>query len=187
MSAPALPGVVLWTWFKGRSTPIVPGETGAEDLAVLVPLAEPVSAGKPPIAPVLVSSLELVVGDGGAGGASVQAGSGWRITRAGGGAGGGDVWGSRAVVELEWPSLTEAEWATLGDWMLDNAVLGGSGGSLNAMTIDVDGEDLPGHEVEVRAIDVPANVETLLERLPGVAGGSEGVYRFGPLRCEEVL
>jgi hypothetical protein len=172
----AIPGVVLATWFKGRGAAIVPGETGAEDLAALVPLGEPVSAGRPPIAPSLVASLELAIGDGA--GVSVQAGSGWRITRAG-----STEWGGRVIVELEWPSLTQEEWDQLRDWMLTQSVLGGTGGTLRAMTIAIDGEDLAGHDVEVRAIEVPAVIETLLDRVEG----RTGIYKFGPIRCEEVL
>lgn len=174
---PLAPGVSLWTFFKGRGEPIVLGSTGAEDLVPLVPLVEPVSAGRPPVMPMLVSSIEVPIGA-----ASVQGGSGWRRTAPAPGVGVG-LWGGRVVIDVEWPILEQDQLDVLLAYLQDEVGLGGKGGTLRAMTIDVDGEDNTGSAVEVRAIEVPEDVMELVERVCGRVG----IYRVGPLRCEEVL
>lgn len=169
------PAVVFWPFFKGRQDAIVPGATGAEDLAVLVDLVEPVNVGRPPVTPAMPTALEVPIGA-----ASVQAGSGWRCTRPGES---GTQWGGRVIVDVEWPVNSQGEMDTLREWLLGELVIGGSGGSLNSFVINVDGEDNMDSAVEIRAIDVPDGIEQLLERLYDF----NGIFRFGPLRCEEVL
>lgn len=169
------PGVQLRPFFQsaGRQPALVPGSSGAEDLAVLVPLTGPISAGRPPIPPQLVSLLEVSMQP-----ATSAAGSGWRVSRAR-----SEHWNQGVSVELEWPLLTSAQRDELLAFLRDQVGLDGPGGALRAITIDVDGADVPDSAVDLLIVDVPDGVDTLLERV----AGTDGLYRFGPVRAVEVL
>lgn len=165
-------------FFKGRdplvlSGEALPGATGAEDLVALAPIFEPISAGRPPVAPDLVTELELPLI-----GAAAPVQSGWRVTRSS-----GTLWGGRVVVDVQWTGLEEDEWALLRPWLVDVLGLGGDGGSELAFTIDVDGEDVTDSQVEVRAVGLAGDAETLLSPV----SDEDGLYSFVLGRCEEVL
>ena len=181
------PAVQFRPFFReARSSPVVPGSAGAEDLVLLVPAGGIISAGKPPIAPALVSVLEVSLAP-----EASPVSSGHRVTRRPGIGGSvqGLHWNAGVSVEIEWPVLTTAQWETLRAWLLEDVGLGGEGGSLRAITIEVDGAGVTDSAVDLRLVDVPGDVETLLVRIsgsgPGV-GGAECLYRFGPVRGVEV-
>ena len=177
MSAAApVPAVSFRPFFRaaGRAVSIVPGETGAEDLEVLTALAGPVSAGRFPAAPTLVTTLTVQLG-----GASAACGSGWRQTRAT-----GTHWNSGVNVELFWPRLDETQRSAMLAFLLDVVKIGSGGGtSLLAVTVDIDGAGLIGSAVDL-LIDAPSGpLENLLERI----AGTTGLYSLGPLTARELL
>lgn len=177
---PALPAIQFRPFFRpSRAAAVVPGSTGAEDLALLVPAAGVISAGKPPIAPALVSEIEMEFGLG-----DVGASSGWRCTRPG--RAHGQHWNGGVSVSIEWPVLTREQWTVLKAWLLDEVGLGGEGGSLRAITVEIDGAEVADSAVDVRLVDLAGDIETLLVRVAGSGPGAETLYRFGPVRAMEV-
>ena len=181
------PGVQFRPWCYGP--PASP--TTLADLGDTVPLrglVEPVSAGRPPVPPAFPERIEVepVVG-------SVGVGSGWRVTRAAvpgaagqDGAYAGPLW--RAVVTLEWGPMTGPEWAALRAFLVDGLGVGagGGGGAVRAMTVDIDGVDVPDSAVNVRVLDLGEPLEQLVHVDGRGAGTVDEVIRFGPVRAEVV-
>ena len=190
MPTPQAPGVQLRSWFFGRDPAVIvpgPGGTeGAEDLTPVMPLAGPISAGRPPVAPKFPESITIEPVTA----TSVNVCSGRRVTRssaiAGGAFGDGGVgervlW--RVLIELEWGPMTFEQWQSLKAFLLAPDLVGlTESGALRAMTVDVDGEGVTDSAVDVRIVAADA-----LQKLEWAdAGLGGGVYRFGPVEAEEV-
>lgn len=181
---PRAPGVQFRTWFFGRDpSAVTPGVTlGAEDLAPVMPFTGPISAGRPPVAPVSRSiTIEPVTAS------SVNVCSGRRVTRSGAVAGGSFGDGDRVLwrveIELEWGPMTWDEWQALKAFLLSPDQVGlTESGAVRAMTVDVDGDGLTDSAVDLRIVGADA-LEQLKWADKGLGGG---VYTFGPVTAEEV-
>ena len=116
------PAVKVSDWKQGaEALTLTPGE---DDLALLLPAAEPVSVGEPPYAPDLVARLST--------------GHRVRLARCRSGELISHSLGTKArpVLTLAWSGLTLAERDTLTDWFRDTVQ-----GTRNAFTIRPDGPD----------------------------------------------
>lgn len=184
------PGVQFRAWCSSRpAAPVTRADLG--DTVPVRALNAPPSAGRPPVPPAFPERIEIepVV-------VSVGVGSGWRVTRAAvpGAAGQADAGGRyagplwRAVVTLEWGPMTGPEWAALRAFLVDGlgVAAGGGGGALRAMTIDIDGADVPESAVDVRLLGLGEAIEQLVHVDGRGAGTVDEVIRFGPVRAEVV-
>lgn len=117
----AVPAVKFGSWATGAD-PVLP-TAGVDGLAMLVPVAEPVSVGEPPVAPALTASMAVdwpVV---------TKPVRGWDVTRAAETA-------LRPRWRVFWPTLTKAERDLMLAWLLDDV-----GHGLLAWDLTVDGPE----------------------------------------------
>ena len=171
------PAVQYKPFLLGTQDPIVPGDggdAGAEDLALLVPPVEMLSAGFPPVPPAFVTKVQTSSGV-----RRVATASGHAVTSA------LATTRGRSQFDVGWGLLTADRRDALIAFLRDEVVLdvdGGSQGSVYAMTVEVDG---PGTDsaAKLRIAAVPTGWETLLVRL----SGTNGLYSVGPFTCEETL
>ncbi len=148
---------------------IEPGVGG--DLVAIAPLAEPLSAGAPPVTPALVEQASLARPEGLR---SVRAGSGQLITAALATAG-------RARFSVRWGSLTEAEADSLRDFFELELLAGGGDGAVLAFEIEPDGPGGGVGTVKVRALG-----PLRLSLRANVSGGAGVVYEGAEVECERV-
>lgn len=115
------PAVKFGTWSTGAD-PVTP-TAGVDGLAILLPVAEPISIGEPPVAPALAAAMSIdwpVVS---------KPVRGWDVTRAAGTA-------LRPRWKVVWPTLTKAERNLMLAWLTGDVVMG-----LLAWDLRLDGPD----------------------------------------------
>lgn len=162
-SAPHIP-FAPWRSPDPTVTPSI--GTGSGQLIALVPVAEPLSVGAPPVLPSFVRAVE----PGYAGMVrSVRSVSGHLKTSRTRSA-------PRPRFTLEWVGLSLSQRNALWSWMFGDV---GGGGTLQAFTLEIDG---PGTSstTNLRMFRTPEETHVWRKRT------GEHVYRIGPVECEEI-